>query len=306
MATNLSPSEILVQTLDAFKTRVPALGTMSTDFSDDRSRLNQTIRGHIRTLPTVGDYGANGYFSNSNDAQALLTDVDVVLDQHKHVTLNLTHLKMLSDTKRNEQIGDSAYVLGKSIVDSVLAKATAANLANSEVVSIANSDFDALNGARKALVQQGANLDALYGLVNSDFAASLNADTRIASGDYHGQESTSNALYSLSNVSGFRRVLEYPDLPDNGENLSGIFFDPRAMVVATRLPSDSTDLANSLGVPNVADTTAVTDPETGLSFLGIMHMQPGTLDLYLTVTVLYGSTVGGSALGNAGYRITTA
>lgn len=306
MATNLSPSEILVQTLDAFKTRVPALGTMSTDFSDDRSRLNQTIRGHIRTLPSVGDYGANGYFSNSNDAQALLTDVDVVLDQHKHVTLNLTHLKMLSDTKRNEQIGDSAYVLGKSIVDSVLAKATAANLANSEVVSIANSDFDALNGARKALVQQGANLDALYGLVNSDFAASLNADTRIASGDYHGQESTSNALYSLSNVSGFRRVLEYPDLPDNGENLSGIFFDPRAMVVATRLPSDSTDLANSLGVPNVADTTAVTDPETGLSFLGIMHMQPGTLDLYLTVTVLYGSTVGGSALGNAGYRITTA
>lgn len=305
MATNLSPSEILVQTLDAFKTRVPALGTMSTDFSDDRSRLNQTIRGHIRTLPTVGDYGANGYFSNSNDAQALLTDVDVVLDQHKHVTLNLTHLKMLSDTKRNEQIGDSAYVLGKSIVDSVLAKATAANLSNSEVVSIANSDFDALNGARKALVQQGANLDALYGLVNSDFAASLNADTRIASGDYHGQESTSNALYSLSNVSGFRRVLEYPDLPDNGENLSGIFFDPRAMVVATRLPSDSTDLANSLGVPNVADTTAVTDPETGLSFLGIMHMQPGTLDLYLTVTVLYGSTVGGSALGNAGYRITT-
>ena len=155
-------------------------------------------------------------------------------------------------------------------------------------------------------MQQGANLDALYGLVNSDFAASLNADTRIASGDYHGQESTSNALYSLSNVSGFRRVLEYPDLPDNGENLSGIFFDPRAMVVATRLPSDSTDLANSLGVPNVADTTAVTDPETGLSFLGIMHMQPGTLDLYLTVTVLYGSTVGGSALGNAGYRITTA
>ena len=128
MATNLSPSEILVQTLDAFKTRVPALGTMSTDFSDDRSRLNQTIRGHIRTLPSVGDYGANGYFSNSNDAQALLTDVDVVLDQHKHVTLNLTHLKMLSDTKRNEQIGDSAYVLGKSIVDSVLAKATAANL----------------------------------------------------------------------------------------------------------------------------------------------------------------------------------
>jgi len=35
-------------------------------------------------------------------------------------------------------------------------------------------------------------------------------------------------------------------------------------------------------------------------------MQPGTLDLFLTVTVLYGSTVGGSALQNSGFRITSA
>ena len=85
-----------------------------------------------------------------------------------------------------------------------------------------------------------------------------------------------------------------------------MFFDPRAICLATRLPSDSTDLARSLGVPNIADTTAVTDPESGLSFLGIMHMQPGTLDLFLTVTVLYGSTVGGAALQNSAYRITSA
>ena len=306
MATNLAPSEILVQTIDAFKKRVPALGMMSTDFSDSRSRKDQTIKAHIRTLPSVGDYGANGYFSNSNDAQTLLTDVDLTLDQHKHVTLNLTHLKMLSDDKRNTQIGDSAYVLGKSMVDSALAKVTASAFATSEVVSVANSDFDALNSARKNLVQQGANVDALYGLVNSDFAASLNSDTRIASKDFRGQETTTSGLHVLNGVAGFQQVREYADLPANGENLSGVFFDPRAICLATRLPSDSTDLARSLGVPNIADTTAVTDPESGLSFLGIMHMQPGTLDLFLTVTVLYGSTVGGAALQNSAYRITSA
>jgi len=306
MATNLAPSEILVQTLDAFKARVPALGMMSTDFSDERARKDQTIRGHIRTLPTVGDYGANGYFSNANDAQTLLTDVDLTLDQHKHVSLNLTHLKMLSDDKRNTQIGDSAYVLGKSIVDAALAKVTAANLTNTEVITIANSDFDALNAARKNLVTQDANVDALYGLVNSDFAETLNADTRIASRDYYRQEATSSGLSVWRGVSGFQEIREYSDLPANGENLSAVFFDPRAIVVATRLPSDSTDLAASLGVPNVADTVSVTDPETGLSFLGILHMQPGTLDLYLTVTVLYGTKVGGTELNNAGYRITTA
>jgi len=306
MATNLAPSEILVQTLDAFKARVPALGMMSTDFSDSRSRKDQTIRGHIRTLPTVGDYGASGYFSNANDAQTLLTDVDLTLDQHKHVTLNLTHLKMLSDDKRNTQIGDSAYVLGKSIVDNVLGKVLAANLTNTEIITIANSDFDALNSARKNLVTQGANVDALYGIVNSDFAATLNADTRIASRDYYHQEARSSGLSTWNNVSGFQQIREYSGMPANGESLSAVFFDPRALVVATRLPSDSTELAASLGVPNIADTMTVTDPESGLSFLGIMHMQPGTLDLYLTVTVLYGTKVGGTELDEAGYRITTA
>jgi len=149
-------------------------------------------------------------------------------------------------------------------------------------------------------------VDQLYGLVNSDFAATLNADTRIASRDYYHQEATTSALSVLRGVSGFQEIREYSDLPANAESLSAVFFDPRAMVVATRLPSDSTELASSLGVPNVANTTSVTDPESGLSFLGIMHMQPGTLDLFLTVTVLYGTKVGGAELNNAAYRITTA
>ena len=303
MASNLSPDQILVQTIEAFKERVPMLGGMSTNFSDQRARLNQTIRGHIRTLPTVGDYGADGYFSNANNADDLLTDVDITIDQHKHVTLNLTHLDTLTDTKLNTEIGDSAYVLGKSIVDNALAKVTAANVTSNDVFTELNSNFDMLNSARSILVQNGANVDALYGLVNSGVAASLNADPRIASKDFYGQDTTTSGLGKLRSVCGFQEICEYPSFPDNSENLTGVFFDPRLMVVATALPDDSTAIAAQLGVPQVASTTSVTDPETGLSFLGIMHMQPGTLDLYMTVTVMYGTRVGGAELEPGGVRI---
>jgi len=305
MATNLAPSEILVDTMDAFKKRVPALGMMSTTFTDQRIRKGQTVRGHIRTLPSVGDYGANGYFSNTNDAQALLTDVDITCDQHKHVTLNLDHIKLISDDKRNTEIGDAAYVLGKSIVDAALAQATLGTVTNESIETIANTDFDTLNGVRKTLVSRGANPEALFGLVNSDFAAAINADTRIASRDYFGQEARGSALVDLQGVAGFQRILEYPDLPDNSQFMSGLFFDPRLMRVATALPSDSTDLAAQLGVPQVAATEVVTDEETGLSLLGILHMQPGTLDLCLTVTIIYGTSVGGSATEAAGVRVIT-
>lgn len=308
MATNLAPTEILVQTLDAFKERVPMLfnGSMSTTFTDQRARKDQVLRGHIRSLPTVGDYGADGYFSNATDGQTLLTDVDVTLDQHKHVTINLTHLKAISDDKRNTDISDSAYVLGKSIVDAALAKVLTANITTEGIFSVANSDFDMLNQARKNLVSQGANVDALYGIVNSDVAETLNADTRIASKDYFGQESTNSAISKLYGVSGFQEICEYPSMPANAENLTAVFFDPRCMVVTTALPDDSTDIAQQLGVPTIADTFTVTDPETGLSFLGILHMKPGLLDLYMTITVLYGTKVGGAELEAGGYRIVTA
>ena len=305
MATNLAPSEILVQTIDAFKENVPALSGMSLNFSDTRARKDQTIRGHIRSVPTVGDYGSDGYFSNANDAQNLLSDVDITLDQHKHVTLNLTHLKAISDDKKNTEINDSAYALGKSIVDNVLGKVLAANLTNSGTFTVANSDFDMLNDARKNLVTQKANPNALYGIVNSDVAATLQADTRIASKDFYGQEATTSALAKLRGVCGFQEICEYASMPDNSENLSAVFFDPRAMVVATALPTDSTDLAQTLGIPSIADTVTVTDPETGLSFLGIMHMKPGTLDIFMTVTILYGTRVGGTELNAGGYRIVT-
>jgi hypothetical protein len=312
MAT-LTPTVILQQTMEAFKARVPQLQLFSTNFSSQRVKKGQTLTGHIRAVPTVGDYGStSGYFENGQEGESLLTDVPVTASAHKHCTVSLTHLNAISDEKRTEFLGDQAYAMGKSVVDAALALVLATNFSESTTETIANTDADTLRKVRTAMGKKKANLDNLNGIVNIDFAAALDADARIASRDYKGAMLEAGPVGVFRGVQGFREIYEYADLGANGENLSGFFFDPRAVVVATGLPSDSTDLAASLGIPAIASTEVLTDPSSGLSMLGIMHMAPGKLDIYMSIALVYGVAAGkqtgssGTICDYAGHRVKTA
>ena len=310
----LTVSEILTSTLDSFKTRVPALGMMSTDFTATRMKKGQSGYAHIRTLPTAADYDAaqGGYFNGSTEARSLLTDVPIVADGHKHVTINLSHLNAIADKKDAlaGAIGDAAYVLAKSVVDSALAKFVAANVSKSTTETIANTDRDTLGKVRKAMNAVKAP-SRRFGIVNSDFAEALTSDARISSADYYGQRLASDPYVALQNIGGFEKIVEYPDLPTTG-NLSGAFFSPESIVIWTGLPDDSSQLAAEYGIPQVVTTEVVTDPNSGLSLLGILGQKQGTLDLTLTVTMLYGSAVGkqggsaGAITDYAGHRVVTA
>jgi hypothetical protein len=310
----LTVSEILSSTLDSFKTRVPALGMMSTDFTSTRMKKGQSGYAHIRTLPSVADYDAaeGGYFNGASEARSLLTDVPIVADGHKHVTISLTHLNAIADKKDAlaGAIGDAAYVLAKSVVDSALAKFTAANVSQSTTETIANTDRDTLGTVRKALNSKKAPARR-FGIVNSDFAEALMADTRIASGDFYGQRLGQDPYVVLENLGGFEKIVEYPDLPTAG-NLTGAFFAPESIVIWTGLPDDSSELAAQYGIPQVVTTEVVTDPNSGLSLLGILGQKQGTLDLTLTVTMLYGTAVGkqggsaGAITDYAGHRVISA
>lgn len=312
MAT-LTATEILRDTIEAFKATVPQLNLFSTRYTAERVKKGQQLIGHIRAVPTVGNYGnTSGYFENATEGDTLLTDVPLTASEHKHCTVSLSHINAISDTKRTEFLGDQAYALGKSIVDDVLADVLATNISESTTETIANTDADTLRKVRTAMAKKKANLRNLNGIVNIDFAAALDADTRIASRDFTGQMLQSGPVGVFRGVQGFREVYEYADLGANGENLSGVFFDPRMAVIATGLPSDSTDLAAQLGIPPVASTEVVTDPETGISMLGIMHMQPGKLDIFMTMAIIYGFAVGkqtgsaGTICDYAGHRVKTA
>lgn len=311
----LSVDEIMADTLDAFKTSFPMINAISTDFSSKTAKKDDTITAHVSTLPAVQSYNAStGYKANAAEASSLITDVPVVLDQLKHVPVKIDYLDAISSKKDlyQEAIRNQAYVLGKSVMDALLAKVVDANFSNTEVVTIANTDKTTLDSARKNLNTQDAQQSGRFGIVNSDFFAELEDDQKIASGDYHGQRVGNKALGHLTNVSGFENVWEYPDLPDNSENLTSFFGDRRALVCASRLPSDAERVASQAGVPQIASFSTITDPDSGLSLMGIGWQEQGTFDTYLTIALLYGTAAGsqggadGALLDNAGYRVTSA
>lgn len=312
MATLTNTPVVLATTLAAFMTRVPALSMISLDTTADEMVLDQQAIAHIRALPTIATYDSStGYFNGANDQAGLLTDVPVTMDQHKHVTLSLNYLATLGDQKVDIELGNAAYVLGKAIVDSVLAKAaTAANTTYTVTETIANTDLDTLRSVRTLMNTNKADPLTRYGLVSSAFAAKLDTDPMIASKDYTGQQGGGEGLLSFRNIGGFREIMEYPDLPTTA-NLSGLFFDPRLMVAKTAIPKTTVALAASLGFAQTEVLDIQSDPSTGLTLLMIKHTKPGTLDKFISFVMLWGSaagTQGGSAgtlTDKAGARVIT-
>jgi hypothetical protein len=303
LCVTLTTTEILQDTLDAFKAMVPMLKAFSTDFSNARSRKGETIIAHISGLPSVQSYdNTSGFDLNHTDADSLLTDVPVVLDQLKHVPVRVKYLTQLASRKNlyQEAVRNYAYVLGKSIVDAALAKVVVANFTHKSVVAPANYTYETLENVRTSLNDQDAAQFGRFGIVNSAVATALQIDQRIASRDYYSQLNGGNAYRTFTNVAGFSNIWEYPDLP-TAENLEAFYGDRRAIVVASRLP-DVQDAASSLGIPSIAKFETITDPETGLSLLGISWQKAGTFDVITTIAALYGIAAG--AQGGAADSIT--
>lgn len=294
MAT-LSTTELITDVIDAFKVRFPLMSAIGTDFSSDEAKLGQTIRGRVLSLPSVQEYnGTDGYKSNSVSANSLTTDVDVTLNRHRHVPIKVDFLDQVS-TKRDlysETVGNMAYSLGKEAFDYAMGLAVQANFSHEVVASEANSDYDALAKANSVLNKNGASATGRFGIVNSNVFNALDADARIASGDYHGQQKGASAYGQLSNVAGFENVFEYPDMPANSETLTGYFGDKTGIVMASRIPNDVEALANRIGIPAISKVDVVSDADTGLSMMGITYQDAGTFDVYTTLTWIYGVVAG--------------
>jgi hypothetical protein len=225
MATTLSTTLILQKTLSAYRTLFPFVGRMGTAFDDAPLRLNDTVKAHIRTLPSSQSYDATyGYQANGNSARSLLTDVDITVDNHKHVPILFEHLNLIKDQKDVYEgaIADAAYVLGKAMVDSVLAKVKSSNISYGATYTAANSDLDAISEITSTMNGNGAMPTGRIGLVSSAVASTLELDSRVASKDYYGALTGSSGLRVFRGVGGFEAIYEYPNLPGNNAT-SGTF-----------------------------------------------------------------------------------
>lgn len=381
----LTPTTILQRTLSAFGARAPMLRAMSVDFSADAPlQLDQTVIAHVRQLPTIANYdGTTGYANGATSARTLLVDVPITVDSHKHVPVYLDHLDAIKDQKdaffgSQDSMG---YVLGKAMVDSVLAKATGANLSYSETYSTANSDLDAISAITTKLNENGAAPTGRVGIVNSAVAATLELDSRVQSKDYYGVLTGSSGLRVFRGLGGFDAIYEYPGMSLNNaatqtftaattdictatahgletgdrvqvsnsggglptglsasttyyviklsantfslattdalatagtaiditgagtgthsiigyENVTGIFFEPRAIALRAGIPAQSAEIAAAMGIPQTMAMNSLADPDSGFPLAFIRWMQPGTMDLYATITSIWGSSVGRQA-----------
>lgn len=315
MAT-LSTEELLTDVMDAFKVRFPLINSIATDFSSEPSSLNQTLTARITSLPTVQDYDATnyGYETNAADANGLTTDVSVTLNRHKHVPVKVDYIDQIS-TKRDlyaEATGNLAYALGKEAFDYAMGLAVAANFSENTVETTANTDKETLDAIAKGLNENGASPVGRFGIVNSATYNQLEADARIASGDYYGQQRTNNGYGNLTNVSGFDNIYEYPSLPANSENLAGFFGTSESIVMASRVPNDVEQLASRVGIPAISRVNTVTDADTGLTLMGITWQKSGLFDVYTTLVWIYGMAAGkqggtaGTLTDYAGHRLVTA
>jgi hypothetical protein len=216
MATR-TVNRILADIIGAFKTRVPALQAMGGNFSGEPLYLGQQSIAHVESLPTIADYDATtGYANGATEAADLLTDVPIIIDGHKHVPVKLTHLRNIADEKKYiSTVGNQSYVLGKAIVDSVLNKVHAGNISTQKAVASASIDYDYLLEICGTMNTNKAATTGRRGIVSTAVMNTLCGDTRIASGDYHGQRVGGSALRSLTNIAGFESIEEYPELPAN-------------------------------------------------------------------------------------------
>jgi hypothetical protein len=295
LCVTLTTKEILQLTIEAFKTSLPMLNRWSTDFSSQSAVKDEEIIAHIRSVPTMQDYDAtNGFKANAANAEDLLTDIKVTMDKLRHPPVKIDFLTGHTSRKNlvKESTGELGYALGKDVVDNALAKVTDTNVTNEITESYANTSLETLERARTTMNTKKASRKGRIGIVNSSFAQALGNDSRIASRDFYGQLNGNDGYRIFLNVAGFEAIYEYPELPANSINLSAFFTAPQGVVIASRQPNIVPKQAADLGIPQIAKFEAITDPNTGLTLLGIAWQESGTFDVYVTNALLYGTAVG--------------
>lgn len=146
-------------------------------------------------------------------------------------------------------------------------------------------------GDRVRVTTSAADLPAGLSVDTTYYVIRLSADTfSLATTDAN---ATAGTAITLSDAgTGTHTVTGY-------ENVTGIFFESRAIALRAGIPARSSELAAAMGIPQTMAMDSLTDPDSGFPLAFIRWQQPGTSDLYATVASLWGSAVGRQA-GAAG------
>jgi hypothetical protein len=281
---------IAMKALETLLAKLPFLGQITQDFSDQKAKLNQTIITHVVTPAQAIPFDPAVGYAASPRTQI---DVPVTITDHVHHTYAIG-VQEASSTAINliERFAvTAAYSVGQALVNKVCALIKAAAFPNASVFPLgAGGDgFD-----RKCLIKCGVALGkrfvppvGRFALLNSDYYGSLANDLTVVAQLYNqGQNAIQSGL--LSNVHGFD-VSEYVALPDNGENLVGIAGTVDSLVLATRIPDDPGE-GNA-----VVDISTITDPKSGISMQMREWYNADLAQYKRTYTLMFGAAIAQAA-----------
>jgi hypothetical protein len=292
----LTSTTLLQLILTAYRTQFPMIDFFSTDFSAAPLRLGDNVMAHIRTLPGVAAYDpVTGYGNGAVEGRDLLVDVPITVDSHFHSPVKYSHLKLIADQKKAYQgtIADQAFVLGRSMIQSVLTKVHAGNISQQTIEATANVDLETLEGINSAMNLNGAASGSRVGIVSTAVAQSLALDTRIASKDFYGMLTGGRSYRVFRNVAGFQAIYEFPDFHVYGTGA----------VVATAATDLLTKAAHGLANGTcVCFTTATTLP-AGLALATTYYVINATLDTFQVSATYGGAAVNITDAGTGAHAV---
>lgn len=255
--------------LELLRFQLPALQRISTDFSDQQVKYSQAVYTRYIGIPTVGTYSTSTGYPAIDTAAA--TDVSVTINQHKCVELDL-NAEQLSGTARrlfDEQVPAMSYALAKDLIDYAYALITVANYTNTPVTETAqNFGRPTIVDLAKALTDAGVPIGSQFRtlLLNTSYFAALQKDASIIQLAAF-QDRQIIQENQLPAIGGFT-VLEAPNLPTTG-NMAGFGFSKSAIMVATRLPIDYTQI---LPGASFGQVQTVSDPDTGAAMMQVAYV----------------------------------
>lgn len=293
---------ILREVMEAYKTKLPALGYFLKDISSESVKWGQEIIAQMPLIPTARDHvPGNDLTTDAQNVKDLMTEVKMKIDKCKKVILEVpagdANSLFLDETFRQAMM-NSGHALAEAVVTETLAYVNPDTFSNELVVPLAETNKGTLREARVQLNKQKAGL-IRYGLAGSDWVGVLEEDPRMQSKDYAGQMVEDNPYSVYKSVDGFREVTEFPAFPSSN-NLLAFFFDQRALLVAFRKMNDTTAMAQTLGIPMTYLHESRTDPNTGLEFHAYMWIEARTQKIFVAFVVAFGVTGGRLSLNAEG------
>ena len=283
------------RTLELLTLNFPMLKAITADFSDEAAQWNQTIKTRIIGIPAVTDYNSSTGYANSD---VTATDVPVTISNHKAVNITFD-ANTLASTVRNlfaEQAAAASYAIAKNMVDALYAlilKATYAsntNIIKSAATFGRPTVIDMATALDIAGIPTGPNNRTL--LLNATYFGALSKDSTIISlAAFQDRGLITDNI--LPNVAGFK-VVSAPNLPSNGDLITGFGMSRSALVIAGRVPNDYTTVLPGASFGNV---TVVTNPDLGFSVQQVQFVNHTLGAANQRLAFMYGVASGQVAAG---------